>query len=141
MPNAITFLRNKRGAGNNFVTKVFGIIVSGSYTQSSGIGTAGETLAMNSAAVIGKPARPKLPSTLNGSTSNLIPNNSIKVVRAPAGYDALVEQNATSPTAQNYVLRIFTSGGTELSGGSYPAAITGDTTGFIVEFDVPLKSN
>lgn len=139
MANAVTFLRTRRAAGSDFNTKVFSVTVSGSYTQSSGIGTPGETLAMNSASVSGKPARPKLPSTMNGSTANLVPNSAIRVVRGPAGYDALVEQNATSPTAQNYVLRIFASGGSELSSGGYPGAVSGDTTGFIVEFDVPQK--
>jgi hypothetical protein len=138
MSNTITYLRSKRAAGG-IVTKVFSVTVSGSYTQSSGIGTPGETLAMNSAAVSGKPARPKIPSTLNGSTSSLIANNAIRVSRNPDGYEGLVEQNASSPTAQNYVLRIFTNGNAELGSGTYPANLSGDTTGFIVEFDVSLK--
>jgi hypothetical protein len=53
----------------------------------------------------------------------------------------MVEQNATSPTTKNYAMRMFTSGNTELGSGAYAAGVTADTTGVIIEIDVPMKYN
>ena len=58
MANTLTYLRKKKSVGNT-VTKVFQCLLSGSYVQSSGIGTPGETLAFNSATLNGYPERPE----------------------------------------------------------------------------------
>ena len=141
MANTLTYLRKKKSVGN-YVTKVFQCALSGSYTQSTGIGTPGETLAFNSAANPGYDARTKIPSTLNGSTQELPPNSAFRVIPA-FGFTAQVEQNATNPTAQNYCLRIFTADGTELGSGTY-ASLAADLVlagfkGLTIEVDVPLK--
>lgn len=141
MSNTVTIVDKYKAAGGNKVVKVFKILVSGSYLTSTTIGVAGETINFNAALNPNKIARPKIPSTILGSTANLVPSSQIKVVRAPDGYDAIIEQNAVSPTGSNYVMRIFTSGDTALGSGAYAAGVTADTTGFIVEVVVPLKND
>jgi len=135
MANALSIIDKRRDIGNR-ITFVFQCLLSGSYVTSTTIGVAGETLNFNAASNPKLIARPKLPGSPAGV---LPPNSAIKVVRCPDGYDALVEQNAVSPTQANYVLRLFTSGDTALGSGAYPAGVTGDTTGFIIEVTVPLK--
>lgn len=137
MASALTAVRKKKGLGS-FITLVFQCVLSGNYTNSGGVGNAGtpgETLNFNGAANPLKLARFKLPQPLAGK---LPPNTDIRVTRVPAGYDAQVEQNAANPTAANYVLRIFTTGGTELAGGAYPAGLL-DATGLLIEVDIPNK--
>ena len=141
MANVLTYLRKKKHIGN-YVTKVFQCALSGSYAQSAGIGTPGETLAFNSALNPGYAERTKLPGVMNGSTSNLPPNSAIRVQPA-SGFTAQVEQNAANPTPQNYCLRIFASDGTELGSGTYvalaAALVAAGFKGLIIEVDVPLK--
>ena len=141
MANTLTYLRKKKSVGN-YVTKVFQCALSLSYANGGAIGTPGETLAFNSALVPSYPERPRIPSTILGSTQQLPPNSAIRV--GPySGFTFQVEQNATNPTAQNYALRIFASDGTELSSGTYasvaPALVAAGFKGLTIEVDVPLK--
>jgi hypothetical protein len=137
MANTVALIDKKRSVAN-WITFVFQILVSGSYVTSTTIGVAGETINFNGATNTKKIARPKLPGAPAGV---LPPNSRIRVTRAPDGYDALVEQNATLPTQANYVMRLFTSGDTALGSGAYAAGVTADLTGFIVEVDVQAKYN
>lgn len=136
MSNKLTIIHKKKAAGGNVITSVFQCIVSGAYVKGGAVGVAGETLSFNTALNPGFIARPRIPGAPAG---RLPPNNQIRVVRAPDGYDALVEQNAVAPTPNNFVLRIFSSGDTELASGNYAAGLTADLTGFIIEMDIPLK--
>lgn len=138
MANTLTLINKKRSAGDNRVRFTFKCVVSGAYAQGGSIGTPGETLSFNTALNPTYIARPKLP----GAPAGKLPANSdIRITRCPDGYDALVEQNAASPTQANYALRIFGSGNTELGTGAYAAGLTADTTGFLIDVDVPLKYN
>lgn len=137
MAAALTAVRKKKGLGS-FITLVIQCVLSGNYTNSGGVGNAGtpgETLNFTNITNTLKLARFKLPQAPAGK---LPPNTDIRVTRCPAGYDAQVEQNATNPTAANYVLRIFTTGGTELGAGAYPTGLT-DVTGLVIEIDIPNK--
>lgn len=143
MASALTYLNKQLGAGAP-VSKRFSVQLSGNYTNSGGaanIGTPGETLSFNTATVNGKPARPRIPTTLNGSTKPLPANTDFEIF-LPQGYSGQVEQNATNPTANNYVLRIFAAGSgaaapVELASGAYPAALT--DAPFLVTVRIPLK--
>lgn len=139
MANQLTFLRKKKAAGDSYITKVFQCALSASYVQSSGIGTAGETLNFNAALNPGYAARTKLPGVILGSTDALPPNTAFRVTPY-SGFTAQVEQNATSPTPNNYVLRIFASDGTELASGTY-ASVAPDLllAPLVIEVDVPQK--
>lgn len=147
MANTLTIVHKRRAAGDNRIAFVFKCILSGSYVQSSGIttgiGSPGEILAFNNALNPNFIARPKLPSVLNGSLGALPQTNDVTIEGMPAGYSGRVERNATSPTANNFVLRIFTPAGTELTAGTYasvaPALI--DTVGVIIACQVPAKYN
>lgn len=141
MANALTFLRKELPAGGPS-KKVFSCQLSGNYAQGGAIGVAGETLAFNSAAYTGRPARRFIPSTVNGSTSALPVQNDFEVFFVPNGYEAQVEQNSVNPTANNFVLRIFAAGSgnaapVELAGGAYPAALT--SAPILIKVRVPLK--
>lgn len=127
MANALAFIGKRLYIGAN-VVKRFTCTLSGNYAQGLAIGVAGETLAFNSASNTGKRARPRIPN--GGPTGALPANTDVEVTQVPNGYSAQVEQNAVSPTAQNYVLRIFAAGSgnaapVELGAGAYPAALTG----------------
>ncbi len=136
MANTVTILDKKRAAGGNKMTFVYQILVTLAYVTSVTVGVPGETINFQTASNPKKIARGKLPG---GPAGVLPPNTAIRVTRAPDGYDALVEQNAVAPTTANYVMRLFTSGDTALGSGNYAAGILADTTGFIVEVDVPQK--
>lgn len=136
MANTVTIIDKKRAAGGNRITYVFKILPTGTYLTSATMGVAGETIAFNNALNPKLIVRPKLPTNAAGV---LPPNSAIRVTRTPDGYDALVEQNATAPVPNNYVLRLFSSGDTALGSGAYAAAFVADTTGIIVEIDVPQK--
>jgi len=140
MANALAYLRSDR-AVSTFVFKVFTCTLSGNYTNGGAIGVPGETLSFNTATVTGKPSRPRIPNVLNGSTSPL-PKNTDFEVFVPNGYSAQVEQNATSPTAANYALRIFAAGSgnaapVELASGAYPAALT--AAPIVIKVRIPAK--
>jgi hypothetical protein len=140
MANALTFLYRRAGAGAT-IEKAFTCALSGSYSNGGAIGTPGETLSFNTAAVNGKPSRPRIPNVLNGSTTPLPKNTDFTVV-CPNGYSAQVEQNATSPTAANYALRIFAAGSgnaapVELATGAYAAALT--AAPLVIKVRIPLK--
>lgn len=77
-------------------------------------------------------ARPKPP----GFGKTLPVADDITVVRVPAGYDAVVSPAAASPTLKNFNMRIYTSGGTEISTADYPAGLAGGD----VVFDVLIPS-
>lgn len=139
MANALTFLGKRISIGSR-VIKRFTCTLSGNYALGGAIGVAGETLNFNTATNTIKAARPRIPN--GGSTGQLIPNTDIEVSSVPNGYLAQVEQNAVSPTAANYVLRIFASGSgaaapVELANGAYAAALTGAP--LVIEVAVPTK--
>lgn len=60
-----------------------------------------------------------------GSVKALPQSDDIYTVKIPNGYDAILSQAAASPTLKNFVLQIFTSGGTELAQAGYPAGLLG----------------
>lgn len=97
-----------------------------SATAGQGYTTGGETLNFLTAGnPNGEPRRTPPPSPL--------PNdNNIKIVKNPGGYDCDILQNTVSPTLANYVLKFFTSGGTELTQADYPAGLAGKN----VEFEI-----
>lgn len=137
MSATLTLLRKKRGVKTT-ITYEYQCVLSGSYTNSGAVGnvgTPGETLNFAAALNPNKIARPKLPS---GPAGKLPANTDFRITRIPAGYDGQVEQNATAPTTANFVLRLFTTAATELSGAGYPAGLT-EATGLIIEVDVPSK--
>jgi hypothetical protein len=140
MANTLTYIGKDLGAGAQ-VYKRFKCALSGNYAQGAAIGVPGETLGFNTAAYNGTPARPRIPSTVNGSTAAL-PKNTDFEVFVPDGYTAQVEQNAANPTANNYALRIFAAGSgnaapVELASGAYPAALT--AAPILIKVRVPLK--
>lgn len=140
MANALTYLRSDRGVAT-YVSKVFTCALSANYANGGAIGVPGETLSFNTATVNGKPARPRIPNVLNNSTTPL-PKNTDFEVFTPNGYSAQVEQNAASPTAANYALRIFAAGSgnaapVELASGAYPAALT--AAPIVIKVRIPLK--
>lgn len=141
MANALSFLGRRLFLGTT-VVKRFKCTLSGNYTSGGAIGVAGEILAFNSAANPNKAARIKIPN--GGVTGQLPPNTDFEVTSVPNGYSAQVEQNATLPTAQNMILRIFAAGSgnaapVELSAGAYPAALTGAP--IEIEVTIPSKYN
>lgn len=113
--------------------------LSGSYTNSGAVGnvgTAGETLNFNGAANPNKLARPKIPS---GPPAARLPLSSDIKLFLPLGYDGEVEQNAVAPTPANFILRLFTTAGTELGNGGYSAALAAYP--FLIEVRAPLRYN
>jgi hypothetical protein len=142
MANVLTYLRKRKAAGDNFITKVFQCALSGSYLNGGAIGTPGETLNFSTALNPAYADRAKIPSTLNGSTTSLPPNSAFRVLPY-SGFTFQVEQNAASPTNANYALRIFASDGTELSSGTYASVAAALTAagfkGLTIEVDVPQK--
>lgn len=140
MANQLTFLGSDRAPGPFFI-KRYKCTVSGSYVNGAAIGVPGETLSFNTAINTALRARAKLPTAAAG---RLVPNIDFKVVRNPEGYIAQIEQNATSPTPNNYVMRIFAAGSgaanpVEIASGAYLAALIADTSGFIIEVRVSQK--
>ena len=143
--DTLTYVGKRLGIGPKVVKRFTYTLASGnSYTNGGAVGVAGLTLAFNSAALSGKPARPRIP---NGGASGTLPaNTDIVVVNTPNGYIGQVEQNATNPTAANYVLRIFAAGSgaavpAELASNTYAtyAGLTGST--FEIEVTIPAKYN
>lgn len=139
MANLLAYLGKYLQIGTPTI-KRFSCTLSGNYANGGAIGTPGETLAFNSATNTGKKSRPKIPN--GGSTGQLVPSTDIYVTECPNGYSAQVEQNAVSPTAANYALRIFAGGSgaaapVELASGAYPAALTGAP--LVIEVLVPTK--
>lgn len=146
MANTLTYLNKDKGAGS-VIYKNFSCLLSGNYVNSGGataIGTPGEVLSFNTAVVNGKPVRPRIPSTMNGSTANLPSNTDFIIPEQPQGYTIQIERNATAPTANNYVARIFTAGSgaaapAELGAGAYPAGLT--AAAFVIKCRIPLKND
>lgn len=141
MANVLTFIGRKLNMPTT-VTKRFSCQLSGSYTQGGGIGIPGEVLSFNTAAYTGRPARIKIPA--GPPAGNLPLNTDFEVVSVPTGYSAQVERNATAPTPNNFVLRIFAAGSgnaapVELSAGAYPAALT--SAPLVIEVLLPAKYN
>jgi hypothetical protein len=142
--NTLTWLSNQRAAGENVVYKIFSVALSGSYIQGGAVGVKGEVLNFSTALNPGYGARAKLPGVINGSTDAL-PTNTAFEVPPVYGYEFQVEQNAVSPTTANYIMRIFTTGGTELASGTY-ASVAPDLTAvgaqpIIIKVRVPAKYN
>lgn len=141
MANTLTFYNKIKAAGDSFITKIYKVVVSGSYAQSSGIGTPGETLNFATSLNPKYAARTKLPGGL-GSTAEL-PTASDFEVPPLYGFTFVVEPAATSPTTANYVLRIFASDGTEVSSGTYAsvaaALVATGAAPIIVKVRVPQK--
>lgn len=111
--------------------RVYTFVPSGVYTQGNAIGTAGETLNFLTAAN---------PNGLPHSKPGALPaptDKDVQVIKCPGGYDAVVESNAVAPAITNLVLRFFTSGGTELGAGAYPAALLGQNV--IIQMTTPQK--
>lgn len=142
--NTLTWISNERAAGENIIWKIYSVALSGSYTQSTGIGTPGETLNFQTPLNPGYGARTKLPGVINGS-NDALPTASQFEVPPVYGYEFQIEQNKTNPTTANYVMRIFTTGGTELASGTY-AGVAADLVAagaqpIIVKCRVPAKYN
>jgi len=117
----------------------FTVLLSGSYTSSNAtIGVPGETLNFNAAANPNKLARPKIPS---GPPAARLPvATDCEVVNSVAGFTGIVEPNAVAPTPANFVLRLYTSGGTEMTAQAYnTSAPLLLTEPFMVQITVPKK--
>lgn len=135
MANTLTYISKDLGAGNPQIYKNFSCQLSGNYTSSGGVqGVAGEILSFNTAAYTGKPARIRIPA---GPPAARLPVNTDFQVFLPQGYDGQIEQNAVSPTPNNFILRIFTAGGTELGAGAYSAALAAEP--FLIKVRMPQK--
>lgn len=137
MANTLKYLSKDIGAGNVAVYKNFSCQLSGAYVNSGGaanIGTPGELLSFNAATVANFAPRPRIPA---GPPAARLPVQTDFQVFLPQGYDAVIEQNATLPTPANFVLRIFTTAGTELGAGNYPAALI--TEAFLIKVRIPAK--
>ena|ERR1017187_3339454 len=144
MANTLTWISNERGAGNNIIWKRYSAVLSGSYIQGGAIGVKGEVLNFQTALNSGYGSRTKLPGVINGSTSAL-PTASQFEVPPLYGFTFQVEQNATSPTTANYILRVFDSDGTEASSGTYAsvaaALVAAGAQPIIIKVRVPAKYN
>lgn len=121
---------------------------TGSYVSSGGVeGTPGDTIDFTTVLNPSKLERPRPPGVINGSTANLPKTTDITVIRVPDGYDGYVEQNATAPTLQNYVLRLYSSGtsANEVGAATYASLDGGkfvaDPVGVIFDVETPFKSN
>src|ERR1700690_160886 len=144
MSNTLKLIRRKKSAGSSIITYVYQCLLSGSYVNGGAIGTPGETLNFDTATNPNFVSRPKLPRGPSGKTPAA---SDVRITRIPGGFDAQIEQNATLPTPANFVLRIFTAGSgnaapVEMSAGTYASngpALSADTTGLIIEVDVPSK--
>jgi hypothetical protein len=151
--NTLTWISNQRAAGENVIYKIYQVALSGSYTNGGAIGVKGEVLNFQAALNPGYGARAKLPGVMGlpnstgGTTNNTdaLPANSAFEVPPVYGYEFQIEQNATSPTTLNYIMRIFTTGGTELSSGAYssvaPDLVAVGAQPIIVKVRVPAKYN
>lgn len=141
MANTLTYLDSHRSVGNRII-KRYKVVLSGSYTQSSGIGTAGETLDFATAGNPGFNSRTRLPGPMNGSTAAMLKAQDFEIPPV-YGFTFQVEQAASTPTTANYVLRIFTSDGTELTSGTYAsgaaALVAAGAQPIIVKAIVPSK--
>lgn len=140
MANVLTFLGSDRAPGP-FYIKRYQCVVSGSYVNGGAIGVPGETLSFNTSVNTALRARAKLPA--NGA-GRLPANADFRVVRNPEGYVGQIERNATSPTPNNFAMRIFAAGSgaanpVEIASGAYLAALIADPTGFIIEVRVAQK--
>jgi hypothetical protein len=119
MAAAVAILYQKNGV--NFKTTVFGITPSGNYPGDPGEVVTLTSLSANTAA-----------QTVSG------PGGTAKLGAAVAasqlgGYKAELKPTAT---AGQYNLSFWTSGGTELGAGAYPAAISGGVLTVEVDHDM-----
>jgi hypothetical protein len=142
--NTLTWISNQRAAGENIIWKIYSVVLSGSYTQGGSIGVKGEVLNFQTPLNPGYGARTKLPGVINGS-NDALPTASQFEVPPVYGYEFQIEQNATAPTTANYIMRIFSTGGTELSSGAYSAVaadlVAAGAQPIIVKCRVPAKYN
>lgn len=146
MANVLTLLGKALlgpGGPGGRVIWTFKCVLSGSYVQGAAIGVPGETLAFNSALNPLKLARPKIPA--GPPAARLPATDECEVINTLGGFTARLEQNAASPTPQNFALRIFQAGSgavqpAELTAGAYPAALT-DSNGFVIQVTAPLRYN
>ena len=142
MANQLSFKTKVKSAGDNIVEKIFTCAVSGSYAQGAAIGVAGETLNFTTAANPGYAARTKLPGVLNGSLGAL-PANTDFSVDPLYGFTFQIERNAVSPNANNFVMRIFDTDGTECSSGTYAsvaaALVAAGAQPIVIKVRIPLK--
>jgi hypothetical protein len=151
--NTLTWLSNQRAAGENVVYKIYSVALSGSYIQGGAIGVKGEVLNFQTPLNPGYGARTKLPGVLGlpnstgGTTANTdaLPASSAFEVPPVYGYEFQIEQNAVNPTNANYIMRIFSTGGTELASGLY-SSVAADLVAvgaqpIIIKVRVPAKYN
>jgi len=110
------YLNSARAAGDNIVTKRYAVTLTGSYTAGGAIGVAGEVLNFTTPSNAGYAARTKLVSP---PAAKLAANTDFTVI-CPGGFTGQIEQNATLPTAANFILRLFGGG----SGNAAPAELT-----------------
>lgn len=92
----------------------YALTLSGNYT------TGGDTVDFTSMSAANRGGNPRaLPPTkpLPGS-------DQIDIDKVPNGYGIDLNQNGSSPTIKNYLLKITTTANTELAAGAYPAALT-----------------
>jgi hypothetical protein len=151
--NTLTWISNQRAAGDNIIYKIYSVALSGSYVQGGAIGVKGEVLNFQTPLNPGYGARTKLPGVIGlpnstgGTTANTdaLPASSAFEVPPVYGYEFQIEQNATNPTNANYIMRIFSTGGTELASGTY-ASVAADLVAagaqpIIIKVRVPAKYN
>jgi hypothetical protein len=142
--NTLSFVSNQHSAGDNVIYKLYSAVLSGSYTQGGAVGVKGEVLNFQTALNPGYAARTKLPGVINGS-NDALPTSSQFEVFPVYGYEFQIEQNAVAPTTANYIMRIFTTGGTELGSGLYssvaPDLVAAGAQPIIIKVRVPAKYN
>lgn len=119
----------------------FSCLLSGSYVSSNNtIGTPGETLNFNAALNPYKLGRPKIPA---GPPAARLPTaQQCEVTNTINGFAGIVEPNATLPTPANFVLRLYTSGGTEMTAQAYSSSgALLLTEPFLIQITAPLRYN
>lgn len=106
------------------ITRHFEFVPSA--TAGQGYTTGGDTLNFITAA--NGPGDPRrMPPGAPTLTSS---DFTIKMV--PGGYEAEILAAAVNPTLANYLLKLWTSGGTELSQADYPAGLAGKKLEFSI---------
>lgn len=105
---------------DNDIVRRYTVLPAGSYVNGTGE-TIDFTKALNPK-FASRPFPPQPPGGALPAASEAI------VASTPGGYDAVLTQAGANPTLKNFVLKYYTSGGTELGSGAYPAGLTAGNT-------------
>lgn len=104
---------------DNDVVRRYTVLPAGSYVNGTG-----ETIDFTKALNPKYLPRPLPPQPPGGS----LPTETEAIVaKTPGGYDAVLLPAGASPTLKNFNLKFYTSGGTELGSGAYPAGLLANT--------------